>query len=71
MAATYTTIGGEVLDQICHRHYGKTQGTVERVLNANRGLADHLILPAGLTITLPDLPAESSGRNPAPVRLWD
>jgi len=59
MAATYQTRTGDVLDDIVNRYYGRNDnGTVELVLEANRGLADNgPVLPAGLTITLPDAPA--------------
>ncbi|MEM9734176.1 MAG: tail protein X [Pseudomonadota bacterium] len=54
--AVYTTIEGDVLDQICYRHYGRHRLTVEAVLDVNRHLAAQpLKLPAGLQITLPDL----------------
>ena len=58
MAATYQTRTGDVLDDIVNRYYGRNDnGTVELVLEANRGLADNgPVLPAGLTITLPDAP---------------
>lgn len=67
----YLTRQGDILDDVVFRFYGDTERRiVETVLEANRGLADHgPILPAGLTITLPD-------RNPEPpaetlTRLWD
>jgi len=58
MAATYQTRTGDVLDDIVNRYYGRNDnGTVELVLEANRGLADNgPVLPAGLTINLPDAP---------------
>ncbi len=50
----YRASDGETLDQICFAHYGKTQGIVEKVLDANTGLADlGPILIAGTLITLP------------------
>ena len=69
MADTYRTNGGETVDEIAFRHYGRHQGTTEAVLEANRGLADQpLVLPEGLTITLPVL------GDPEPVqtvKLYD
>ncbi|AJQ93236.1 tail protein X [Gynuella sunshinyii] len=45
-------------------------GTVERVLQANPGLADYpLSLPAGLSILLPDL--ETSVEQDTSVKIWD
>jgi phage tail protein X len=69
----YLTRQNDILDDVVSRYYGDTdRGIVERVLEANRsiGLADYgPVLPAGLTITLPD-------RDPDPPaetlkRLWD
>lgn len=69
MSATYLTRDGDTLDWICWRHYQRQSGAVEAVLEANPGLVDFgPILPAGLTITLPDLPQAST--QPV-VRLWD
>lgn len=58
MAATYTTRENDVLDEVVWRYYGRQDnGLVEAVLEANRGLTDSgPLLPAGLTITLPDAP---------------
>lgn len=68
--AVYTTKDAELLDQIALRHYGRTDGTVERVLAANFGLADAgPVLPSGLSITLPYLAFEPPR---VPInRLWD
>jgi len=56
MSDTYRTIGGETVDEIAWRHYGRHQGTTEAILEANRGLANQpLVLPEGLTIELPIL----------------
>ncbi len=39
---------GETLDALCWRHYGSTAGTVEAVLEANPGLAQHgVVRPMG------------------------
>ncbi|RPE72550.1 phage tail protein X [Tibeticola sediminis] len=58
MSATYTTREGDRLDLICWRWYGTLAGTVERVLDANPGLAarDPARLPAGLIVVMPSLP---------------
>ena len=46
------------------------KGTVEKVLQANPGLAAYpLVLPAGLNVLLPDLDAISADN--ASVKLWD
>lgn len=65
----YRTVEGDVLDQICLRHYART-GTVETVLDANPGLAAvGAILPAGVEIELPELPDSEAVIDT--VRLWD
>lgn len=66
---SYQTRDGDMLDAICYRHYGRTTGTVEAVLEANPGLAAlGPVFAAGVVITLPDIP------DPEPetgIRLWD
>lgn len=70
MAATYNTKQGDVIDDICHRYYGRTVGAVEAVLEANPGLADRgPELTAGLVVTLPEL-AESVETSTT-TRLWE
>ncbi|CAE6841575.1 hypothetical protein R69746_06948 [Paraburkholderia aspalathi] len=45
---------GDTVDALCWRHYGRTDGTVEAVLEANAGLADAgLVLPVGTVVYLP------------------
>ncbi|GIX31355.1 MAG: tail protein X [Porticoccaceae bacterium] len=60
MSTTHTTTrDGERLDLICHRWYGTLAGrTVERVLEANPGLAnrDPAALPSGTVIAMPPAP---------------
>ncbi len=68
-STTWRTVNGDVLDDICQRHYGRTD-VVGAVLDANPGLAAlPPILPAGVTIVLPPPP------DPPPqvraFRLWD
>lgn len=47
---------GDTVDSLCWRHYGRTDGTVEAVLEANAGLADlGAILPVGTPVQLPAL----------------
>ncbi len=66
--ATIRTLDGDVLDEICWRRYGR-EDAVPAVLAANPGLADQPpILPAGIAIVLPPLPAAEP--SPAAVRLW-
>ena len=65
---TYTTKDGDVLDEICWKYYGSTSGTVEKVLEANRHLAElGSIFAAGVKIILPDLTQEEETES---VKLW-
>jgi phage tail protein X len=58
-----------MLDAICYRYYGEQVGAVELVLEANQNLSRQPeLLPAGLLITLPDLPKAT--KDITPIRLW-
>ena len=47
---------GDTVDLMCWRYYGRTDGTVEAVLEANAGLADlGTVLPLGTVVEMPDL----------------
>lgn len=60
---------GDTVDDICFRHYGRTQQVTELVYAANTGLADAgAVLPHGYAVDLPDMPESSSGET---VNLWD
>ena len=64
------TADGDVLDEICWKHYGR-EDAVPAVLRANPGLAAQPpILTAGIVIELPDLAPAAATEAPA-VRLWD
>lgn len=61
---------GDTVDAICWRHYGRTAGVVEQVLDANPGLADFgLTLPHGTRVELPDAAPQAEQRQM--VNLWD
>ncbi|USH01051.1 tail protein X [Grimontia kaedaensis] len=63
------TSQGDVLDELVWRHYGHQPGAVERVLEANPGLADMgPVLPAGKVLVLPAPPEPV---RPRTVSLWD
>lgn len=67
---SYTTRQGEMVDAICRRVYGDESGYVERVLDANPGLAEKPIpLPIGTVIDLPELPR--AAEVVPVVNLWD
>lgn len=60
----------EPLDALVHRHFGRTAGIVEQVLQINPGLADlGPRLPQGTPVRLPELP-ETPTTAPS-VSLWD
>ncbi|MGQ5524839.1 tail protein X [Chitinimonas sp. PSY-7] len=60
---------GDTVDLICYRHYGRTAGVVETVLQANRGLAAlGPVLPHGTAVVLPELPTPPTATL---IQLWD
>lgn len=63
------TTQGETVDALCWRYYGRTQGAVEAVLQANPGLARHgLLLPQGMLVLMPVLPTPPTQQL---TQLWD
>ena len=57
------TLQGDTVDALCWRHYGRTDGTVEAVLEANTGLASlGVVLPADTPVYLPPLDAATRAR---------
>lgn len=68
MAMICRTSDGDLLDTLCHQHYGHLNGTVEAVLAANRLLADEpQPLRAEILIIFPDIEQVTSEQ----VQLWD
>ena len=70
---TTTTKQGDTLSAICWAVYGRSSGIMEQVIAANPHLAHHstraaLSLPAGITITLPEVSAPTSHRGL--LQLW-
>ncbi|KVN27012.1 phage tail protein [Burkholderia pyrrocinia] len=61
---------GDTVDALCWLHYGRTDGTVEAVLEANAGLADRgVVIPIGTVVYLPDI---GTVENTTPlVQLFD
>lgn len=67
MSKRVITRDGDVLDDLCWRHYGRVD-VLPAVLEANPDLAQRPpVLTAGLVILLPDLPTPSV--SPV-IRLW-
>lgn len=66
----YITVDGDMLDEICYRYYGFTNGSVEKVLEQNPGLIDKgFVYDAGEEIELPDLTGED--KESKEVSFWD
>jgi phage tail protein X len=63
----YRTHEGDMVDEIANAYYGKTDGTTELLLDANPGLANYDVLPAGIVITLPPMPTPTVAST---VQLW-
>ncbi|KMW71153.1 tail protein [Photorhabdus luminescens subsp. luminescens] len=59
---------GDTIDMICQRYYGRTQGVVEAVLNANNDICHTTLLCAGQFIILPDFEPLVLDNI---VQLWD
>lgn len=61
---------GDTVDLICHRHLGRTASVVERVLEANPGLAAlGPVLPMGTALDLPD--SAPAAVQEDLIQLWD
>lgn len=72
MAKNWRTTDGDMLDDICQRHYGCAglNQSLAAVLEANPGLADiGPIYPAGVEIVLPDWVYEPEEKET--FQLWD
>jgi phage tail protein X len=69
MATTLRANQGDTVDALCWRHYGRTAGVTEAVLEANPGLADSgPIIPQGALVLMPD---EAPQPQRQMVNLWD
>lgn len=66
----YRTKDGDVLDQVCAKHYGDAPYSVEAVLASNPGLAAHgPVMCSGILIDFPVV-TETAQEKPT-IRLWD
>lgn len=64
----YRTREGDMLDQLCLKHYGRAD-VVPQVLAANPRLPDiGSVLPANTVIELPEITVE---KKTTTTRLWD
>jgi phage tail protein X len=70
MAVSIRAKQNDTVDALCWRHYGRTAGVTEAVLEANPGLADNgPTLPQGLMVQMPVAQAAATQRQM--VNLWD
>lgn len=68
--ASLRAVQGDTVDAICWRHYGRTAGVVEQVLEANPGLANlGPVIPNGTLVELPAAAVQAVERQT--VNLWD
>lgn len=68
MAFKYTTSDGDTIDLIAYKHYGHTTGNVvEMLIDANPHVLHLTVLPAGLSIALPDYTQNAEEG----INLWD
>ncbi|MEI7377230.1 tail protein X [Dickeya chrysanthemi] len=59
----------DVLDALCYRYYGRTQGIVETVMQSNPGIADFgPLLPHGTVVILPDINVSDSQES---INIWE
>lgn len=64
------TRAGDTLDLVAHRALGGAQHVVA-LMELNRHVAGlPAVLPAGITLQLPDVPESEAAATVAPVRLW-
>ena len=55
MAKTYTTVQGDMWDSIAYAQLGSTDHT-DKLMNANLQYRKYYIFPAGIVLTLPEVP---------------
>lgn len=66
----YTTVAGDMVDNIAFKRFGSSRLHAERILDTNPGLAAMgSVLPAGVVIRIP-VPAVPDRQKTA-RRLWD
>ncbi|MNB56921.1 Phage Tail Protein X [compost metagenome] len=70
MAASIRAQQSDTVDALCWRHYGRTAGVTEAVLEANPGLANFgATLPQGILVQMPEVPALAPMRQM--LKLWN
>lgn len=56
--ATYTTVQGDMWDSIAHQQLGSVSHT-DKLMNLNQQYREYYTFPAGITLQLPEITAES------------
>ncbi|MCA0404855.1 MAG: tail protein X [Proteobacteria bacterium] len=69
-SAEYRAVGGEIIDHLCWRHYGREFDTLDPVVALNRGVGRGAVLEAGQLLVLPYLPAPAAPLL-RKIRLFD
>lgn len=70
MSQTINALQNDTIDAICWRHYGRSSGVVEQVLEANPQLAEFdVCLPMGTLVILPNI--ETAEQIQQTINLWD
>lgn len=57
MSRIYTTVQGDMWDSIAFSVMGSVRYT-DKLMWANQAYLDYYIFPAGIQLTIPDIPAE-------------
>ena len=60
---TYTTIQGDMWDKIAYTQLGDTAHT-DKLMNANLRYREYYTFPAGIVLTLPEIPERTSDTLP-------
>ena len=63
MAKTYTTVQGDMWDSIAYTQLGSVRHT-DRLINANLQYREYYIFPAGIVLTLPEIPEQADNSLP-------
>ncbi|MBR3767524.1 MAG: tail protein X [Clostridia bacterium] len=63
MSKTYTTVQGDMWDNIAFTQLGSSE-YLDVLINSNRKYREYYIFPAGIVLTLPDVPASVSSTAP-------
>ena len=63
MSKIYTTVQGDMWDMIAYKEMGSTDYT-DDLMNANSSLLGYFSFPAGIELTIPDVPESGASTLP-------